>query len=66
MWSASKSVGNKAKKKKGKWKKEGSYGDIIKKIEKEIANLDEWQKKAAFEVPDGPQRIKGLAGLVKQ
>lgn len=44
---------------------QGSYGDIIKKIEKEIANLDEWQKKAAFEVPDGPQRIKGLAGSGK-
>ena len=27
--------------------------------------MDEWQKKAAFEVPDGPQRIKGLAGSGK-
>ena len=33
--------------------------------EKEIANLDEWQKKAALEVPDGPQRIRGLAGTGK-
>ena len=55
----------KPRKKRANVKKEGSYGDIIKKIEKEIANLDEWQKKAAFEVPDGPQRIKGLAGSVK-
>ena len=55
----------KPRKKRVNVKKEGSYGDIIKKIEKEIANLDEWQKKAAFEVPDGPQRIKGLAGSGK-
>ena len=44
---------------------EGSKGDRIKKIEKEIANLDEWQKKAAFEIPEGPQRIRGLAGSGK-
>lgn len=55
----------KPRKKRTNVKKAGSYGDIIKKIEKEIANLDEWQKKAAFEVPDGPQRIKGLAGSGK-
>lgn len=55
----------KPRKKRANVKKSGSYGDIIKKIEKEIANLDEWQKKAAFEVPDGPQRIKGLAGSGK-
>lgn len=42
-----------------------SYGGIIKKIEKEIANLDQWQKKAAFEIPEGPQRIRGLAGSGK-
>lgn len=42
-----------------------SLGYIIKEIEKEIANLDEWQKKAALEVPDGPQRIRGLAGTGK-
>lgn len=55
----------KPRKKRTNVKKSGSYGDIIKKIEKEIANLDEWQKKAAFEFPDGPQRIKGLAGSGK-
>lgn len=55
----------KPRKKRANVKKVGSYGDIIKKIEKEIANLDEWQKKAAFEFPDGPQRIKGLAGSGK-
>ena len=42
-----------------------SRGGIIKKIEKEIANLDEWQKKAAFETPDEPQRVRGLAGSGK-
>ncbi|MNO23265.1 UvrD/REP helicase [compost metagenome] len=42
-----------------------SKGGIIKKIEKEIANLDQWQKKAALEIPDGPQRIRGLAGSGK-
>lgn len=42
-----------------------SFGGKIKKIEKEIANLDQWQKKAALEVPDGPQRIRGLAGSGK-
>lgn len=44
---------------------ENSKGWIIKEIEKEIANLDEWQKKAALEFPDGPQRIRGLAGTGK-
>jgi len=31
----------------------------------EIANLDSWQKAAAIETPDGPQRIRGLAGSGK-
>lgn len=44
---------------------EQSYGWKIKNIEKEIANLDKWQKKAAIESPDGPQRIRGLAGCGK-
>ena len=44
---------------------ENSKGGIIKQIEKEIANLDRWQKKSALEVPDGPQRIRGLAGSGK-
>jgi len=42
-----------------------SYGSKIKKIESEIANLDSWQNKAAIEAPDGPQRIRGLAGSGK-
>ncbi|MGY1460352.1 DEAD/DEAH box helicase [Bacillus toyonensis] len=45
--------------------KEHSLGSKIKIIEKEIANLDQWQKKAAFEVPEGPQRVRGLAGSGK-
>lgn len=55
----------KPRKKRTNVKKTDSYGAIIKKIEKEIANLDQWQKKAAFEMPEGPQRIKGLAGSGK-
>jgi superfamily I DNA and RNA helicase len=42
-----------------------SKGSIIKQIEDEIANLDSWQKAAAIETPDGPQRIRGLAGSGK-
>lgn len=55
----------KPRKKRNNVKLENSYGGIIKNIEKEIANLDQWQKKAAFEIPDGPQRIRGLAGSGK-
>lgn len=40
-------------------------GAILKSIEKGIANLDRWQKKAAIESPEGPQRIRGLAGSGK-
>lgn len=46
-------------------KKENSFGAKIKKIEKQIANMDEWQRTAAYEVPDRPQRIRGLAGSGK-
>jgi len=42
-----------------------SRGAILKEIEKGIANLDMWQKAAAIESPDGPQRIRGLAGSGK-
>jgi superfamily I DNA and RNA helicase len=42
-----------------------SRGSILKEIEKEIANLDKMQKQAAIESPDGPQRIRGLAGSGK-
>jgi len=45
--------------------KSGSRGAILKEIEREIANLDQWQKRAAIECPDGPQRIRGLAGSGK-
>lgn len=46
-------------------KKENSLGAKIKKIEKQIANMDEWQRTAAYEMPDRPQRIRGLAGSGK-
>lgn len=55
----------KPRKKRRNVKNAGSKGDIIKKIEKEIANLDQWQKKAALEIVEGPQRIRGLAGSGK-
>jgi superfamily I DNA and RNA helicase len=42
-----------------------SRGAMLKEIEREIANLDKWQKKAAIECPEGPQRIRGLAGSGK-
>ncbi len=42
-----------------------SRGAVIKKIEREIANLDRWQNAAAIEMPEGPQRIRGLAGSGK-
>ncbi|MDB5823095.1 MAG: hypothetical protein JWR21_1799 [Herminiimonas sp.] len=42
-----------------------SKGSILKQLESEIANLDSWQKAAAIETPDGPQRIRGLAGSGK-
>ncbi len=42
-----------------------SRGAIIKGIEQGIANLDQWQKMAAIESPEGPQRIRGLAGSGK-
>lgn len=42
-----------------------SRGGKLKVIEREIANLDRWQKKGAIECPEGPQRIRGLAGSGK-
>ncbi len=42
-----------------------SRGAVMKEIEREIAKLDRWQKAAAIESPDGPQRIRGLAGSGK-
>lgn len=43
----------------------GSRGAVLRVIEKGIANLDLWQKRAAIETPEGPQRIRGLAGSGK-
>jgi superfamily I DNA and RNA helicase len=43
----------------------GSLGTIMKEIERQIANMDKWQRKAALEIPEGPQRIRGLAGSGK-
>jgi superfamily I DNA and RNA helicase len=45
--------------------KSNSRGAILKKIEKEIANLDQWQNRGAIEYANGPQRIRGLAGSGK-
>ncbi|MEV7618922.1 ATP-binding domain-containing protein [Microbacterium sp. NPDC089321] len=42
-----------------------SRGAKLKEIEREIANLDHWQNRAAIEMPEGPQRIRGLAGSGK-
>lgn len=42
-----------------------SYGAKLQTIEKSIANLDSWQKKTAIAYPEGPQRIRGLAGSGK-
>lgn len=42
-----------------------SRGSIVRKIEKSVSTLDRWQKRAAIESPDGPQRIRGLAGSGK-
>ncbi len=52
-------------KKRLKVKKENSKGAKLKIIEKEIANLDKWQKQAAIETAHGPQRVRGLAGSGK-
>lgn len=45
--------------------KDDSRGAKLKKIEKEIANLDRWQNRGAIEYTNGPQRIRGLAGSGK-
>lgn len=45
--------------------REDSRGGKLKVIEREIANLDKWQKRGAIECPEGPQRIRGLAGSGK-
>lgn len=55
----------KPRKKRADVKNDQSKGAILKNMEKEIANLDLWQKQAAIETPDGPQRVRGLAGSGK-
>ena len=55
----------KPSKKRTKVTREGSRGAVLKVIEAGIANLDRWQKQAAIESPEGPQRIRGLAGSGK-
>lgn len=52
-------------KKRADVKNDTSRGATMKVIEQGIANLDFWQKKAAIETPEGPQRIRGLAGSGK-
>jgi superfamily I DNA and RNA helicase len=42
-----------------------SRGAVLRKLEKEIANLDQWQKDAAIGSPEGPQQIRGIAGSGK-
>ena len=45
--------------------KAGSFGYVLNEIEREVSKLDQWQKQAAIESPDGPQRVRGLAGSGK-
>lgn len=52
-------------KKRERVERAGSRGAVLKQIEREIANLDQWQKAAAIESPEGPQRVRGLAGSGK-
>jgi superfamily I DNA and RNA helicase len=42
-----------------------SRGAALQRIEREIRYFDGWQKAAAIETPEGPQRIRGLAGSGK-
>lgn len=46
-------------------RRSNSKGAALRKIEAKIATLDQWQKTAAIETPEGPQRIRGLAGSGK-
>lgn len=55
----------KPKKRRLNVKNTDSMGYTIKYLESQIANLDRWQKNAAIESPEGPQRIRGLAGSGK-
>jgi superfamily I DNA and RNA helicase len=55
----------KPRKKRQGVQRNDSRGAILKQLETKIANLDRWQKPAAIESPEGPQRIRGLAGSGK-
>lgn len=55
----------KPRKKRSLVKGSSTRGAILKEIEKNIANLDRWQRQGAIETPEGPQRIRGLAGAGK-
>lgn len=63
--SLDKVVSAKPKKQRKSVVKPSSLGSKIKEIELEIANMDRWQRTAAYEIPDSPQRIRGLAGSGK-
>ncbi|MBM4780944.1 MAG: ATP-binding domain-containing protein [Archangiaceae bacterium] len=45
--------------------RQSSRGGKLREIEREINNLDRHQKHGALETPDGPQRLRGLAGSGK-
>lgn len=54
-----------SKKKRNRVKNSNSLGSKIKFIERTAANLDSYQKSAALELFDGPQKIRGIAGSGK-
>lgn len=58
-------VSAKPKKPRSSVTKPASLGAKIKQIELSIANMDKWQRTAAYEIPNKPQRIRGLAGSGK-
>ncbi|KYG59880.1 ATP-binding domain-containing protein [Planococcus maritimus] len=58
-------VSAKPKKPRTSVTKPASLGAKIKQIELSIANMDQWQRTAAYEIPNKPQRIRGLAGSGK-
>ncbi len=55
----------KPQRRRSKVQRVDSKGAVLKQLESEIATLDQWQKIAAIETPEGPQRIRGLAGSGK-
>jgi superfamily I DNA and RNA helicase len=48
-----------------KTKGDATLSHILRKVEDKIAYLDIEQHKIAIQIPDGPQRIRGLAGTGK-